>query len=435
MKYLAIYFFSLLLFLFGFQKANAGVDKSLFEYYGTDHSEAEFSIVGHLRIHLKDQPNNDQLDRVVRAQMRYMLGLMRSREKTAAAIYPKWSFKTIETTNISEGIWSVKYLLKSKGVFSLGTKEYTFTIPYRPLEIFEKSQGLCMTHEAEEANFWYHWEPLKEGCPLVEGVDYYNSTTTITPISNTTETYPEYAKLVDNNKTIKATMFFGFENYDFPNWTPEGGDDWGIIGYNRQREFLKLLGFTETVVSQSEVEKIYKSQDHFVPYVIDMTLNANNANIRYRLVLSDTGYAHNSAAFHALLKYALAHESLIFYNGHSGIGKNLDLASIEKKRGIKLIFNPNYQIIFLGSCVPYAYFTEMFFNKKKTPSDPKGTLNLDVLTFGKESIFANEEDAALTRAIVKWAQIGEKMSYQDIVRASPNYFFGINGDEDNTTIK
>ncbi|MEQ1723601.1 MAG: hypothetical protein ABL930_10525 [Pseudobdellovibrio sp.] len=435
MKYFAIYLLSLLLFLLTFQNANAALNNSDLEYFGADHTEAEFSIVGQLRIEVPGEPTKNQLDVVIRAQMRYMLGLMRSREKTAAAIYPKWSFTTLETTKTSEGKWTAKYLLKSKGVFANGVTQYTFTIPHRPLEIFKKSEGKCMEKESEDSNFWYHWEPLKEGCPLQEGLDYFNYTATLTPLANTTETYPEYEKLVDNNKTINATMFFGFENYDFPRWNPEGGQDWGIIGYNKQRDFLKSIGFTETVWTVEQVEKIYKAKDGFVPYVIEMTLNGENANLRYRLVLADTGYSHNSTAFHAFLKESLLNDSLVIYNGHSGIGQNLDLASIEKLRGVKLNFNPNYQIIFLGSCVPYSYYTEMFFNKKKTASDPKGSLKLDILSYGKESIFANEEDHALTRAIVKWAQRGKKDSYQDIIRASPNYFFGINGDEDNPTSK
>lgn len=435
MKYLAIYVITLLLFLFSFQNANAQLSTDGLEYFGSDHTEAEFSIVGNLRIHLAGQPNKDQLDTVIRAQMRYMLGLMRSREKQAAALYPKWSFTTLETTKISDGIWSAKYLLKSKGVFALGTQQYTFTIPYRPLEIFEKSQGKCMEKESENDNFWYHWEPLKEGCPLQEGVDYFTYTAQLTPIANTTETYPEYAKLVDNNRTIKATMFFGFENYGFKNWSPDGGQDWGITGYNRQRDFLKSIGFTETVWTPEQVAALYKAKDGLVPYIIEMNMTTRNFNVRYRLVLADTGFNYNSAAFHSILKESLLNESIVIYNGHSGIGHNLDLAAIEKMRGSKLNFNPNYQIIFLGSCVPYAYYTEMFFNKKKTSTDPKGSLNLDILSYGKESVFANEEDHALTRAIVKWAQNGEKTSYQDMIRSSPFYFFGVNGDEDNPTSK
>jgi hypothetical protein len=435
MKYLAIYLLSLLLFLFTFQNASASIDNSYLEYFGADHTEAEFSIVGQLRIEVSNEPTKSQLDTVIRAQMRYMLGLMRSREKTAAAIYPKWSFTALETTKTSEGKWTVKYLLKSKGVFSNGVREYTFTIPYRPLEIFKKSEGKCNEKESVDSNFWYHWEPLKEGCPLQEGLDYFTYTAKLVTLPNTTETYPEYEKLVDNKKTINSTMFFGFENYDYPNWNPDGGQDWGIISYNKQRDFLLDLGFTETVWTLEQVEKIYKAKDGFVPYVIEMTLNAKNANLRYRLVLADTGYSHNSKAFHAFLMDSLLKDSLVIYNGHSGIGQNLDLASIEKLRGIKLNFNPNYQIVFLGSCVPYSYYTEMFFNKKKTTADPKGSLKLDIFTYGKESVFGNEEDHALTRAIVYWAQTGKKQSYQDIVRASPNYFFGIIGDEDNPTSK
>jgi hypothetical protein len=162
-----------------------------------------------------------------------------------------------------------------------------------------------------------------------------------------------------------------------------------------------------------------------------MNLKGAHSNIRIRLVLSDTGYAHNSAAFHAFLKEALANESVVIYDGHSGIGKNMDLAGIEKLRNIKLTLNPKYQILFFGSCVPYAYYTDMYFARKKSPTDPNGTLNLDIFTYGQESVFANDQDRSLTQALVRWAQQNYRTSYQEIIGSGSNYYFGINGDEDN----
>lgn len=403
------------------------------EYYGGDHSEAEFHIVGLLHIVQKTPPQEKQIDASLRQQLRFMLGLMRSREEHAAALYPKWDYHVLEVTPFAKGVYAVKYLLKAKGVFAKNVKHFTFTLPYNPKTIFEDSKGLCMEKEAVESNFWYHWEPLKEGCPLVENQHYFNYTTEITPIANTTQTYPEYERLVDQNKTIKMTLFFGFEHYDYAKWFPEGTDDWGIIGFNEQRKFLSNAGFQERVWSTDEVAKIYQAKDGFVPYVSEFNLSGKNANIRVRLVLAETGINHNSKAFHTFLNEALRDESVVVYNGHSGIGQNLDLGRIEKERGIKFKMNPNYQILFLGSCVPYAYYTDMFFNRKKAENDINGTLNLDILSYGKESTFANKEDHALTEALVKWATKGKKQSYQDIINSSPYYFFGVNGDEDNPT--
>lgn len=435
MKFIAIYLSVFLLLLLSCQNANA-YDRSLLEYYGADHTEAEINIVGFIVIDQTSAPTKAQIDPLIRMQMRYMLGLMRSRKQQAAALYPKWTFDILETKKIKEGSYSIKYNLKTKGVFATGTSEYTFTLPYNPKKIFKQAQGRCMESKAEESNFWYHWEPLLNDCPLKENVDYYNYTTTITPIANTIETYPEYDKLTDSTKTINMTMFFGFSNYGIQNWTPNQNineeKDWGIEGFNKQKKFLKGLGFSEAVLSPEQVNTLYKAKDRFIPYITEFSLLGRTANIRIRLILADTGFNYNSLAFHTLLKEALAKESVIVYNGHSGIGHNLDLAAIEKQRGFKFVFNPKYQILFLGSCVPYSYYTEMFFSKKKTAADPRGSLNLDILSYGKESIFANDEDQALTRALVKYAFRGEKQSYQSIIRSSPNYYFGVNGDEDNS---
>lgn len=420
--------------ILGFQKSYA-YDHSLLEYYGADHTESEVTIKGTVLMEQATEPTKIQADPLIRMQMRYMLGLMRSRETKAAALYPKWSFSLTEIKKLAVGFYAVKYDLKTKGVFASGTTQYTFTIPLNPKKIFAQSKGQCMQETAVESNFWYHWEPLLGNCPLKENVEYFNYTTDLKLIANTAESYPLYDKLVDSNKIIKMTLFFGFEKYGFQNWSPEGGEDWGIRGYNQQREFLKSMGFSETIWTRQQIETLYKAKDRFIPYISEYNLAGSTANIRIRLVLADTGFAYNSTAFHMLLKDALAKESVVAYNGHSGIGHNLDLAAIEKLRTIKFTFNPNYQILFLGSCVPYAYYTEMFFSRKKSAKDVNGSLKLDILSYGKESVFANQEDHALTRALVSYAETGSKQSYQNIIRSSPNYFFGVNGDEDNPTSK
>lgn len=419
------------------QNLSAQTSELGLEYYGADHGEAEFTILGEVRVHQASVPTREQVDPIIRKQMRYMLGLMRSRKADAAALYPKFTFSTLSVQTKNTNEHTVKYSLKAKGVFKTNLTEYTFTIPYRPVSIFADSQRKCMKEaNVEDSNFWYHWEPLTPGCPLVENTHYFTYKAKLNPIANTTQTYPEYNKLVDNEKTIKITMLYGFANYGFQTWQPDPTlDDWGIRSFNKQKNFLKSMGFFETVWGKEQVAKIYLAKDKFTPYVTEFVLAGVKANIRIRMVLADTGLGHNSTAFHTFLRNSLAQESVILYSGHSGIGKNLDLAQIEKMRGFKFTFNPNYQILFLGSCVPYAYYTDMFFARKKTATDPKGTLNLDILSYGQESLFGSEEDRELTKALVAFARQEIKTSYQDIIRGSPNYFFGVNGDEDNPTTR
>lgn len=431
MKFITIYLIVFILTLLSY--GARAYDSSLLEYYGSDHSEARFTLSAYVIIEQKTPPTKAQTEQQIASQLRYMLGLMRSRTNEAAALYPKWSSTITETKAVTPGVYLVKYELKTKGVFPTGKTSYTFTMPINPKKLFLAAQEKCNEKPAVESNFWYHWEPLRAGCPLRENTDYFTIETELSTIPNTTETYPEYEKLVDSARLIKSTMLFGFENYGHQNWTPDTGEDWGIKGFRQQRAFLQKLGYTESVWTPAQVAAIYKAKDKFVPYITEFSFSGKVAIHRIRLILLDSGFYHNSTAFHLLLQEALAKESVVYYNGHSGIGHNLDLAAIEKLRAIKFILNPKYQILFLGSCVPYSYYTDMFFSRKKTATDPAGSLNLDILSYGKESIFGNLEDQALTKALTRYAASGEKQSYQVIIRSSPNYFFGVNGDEDNPT--
>lgn len=444
MKLIAVYAFSLILFLLSLGKANAQVAPSnlttedelahLYEHYGVNHNEATFTLNATATLAQAAAPTRAQIDSHIRNQMRYMLGLMRSREAQAAALYPRWTYDVVETKRASAGVWTVNYTFQGKGTFASGTRRYMFTIPYNPRTLFARSQRKCTeASSVADSNFWYHWEPLKDGCPLVENQDYYTITADLTILPNTTRTYPEYSKLMDANKTIKMTVLMGFADHGQTDWSTTS-QDWGTITFRQQRDLLLELGFTETVWDRARTESVFRPRDRYVPHVSEMTLNGPHANIRVRLVLADTEFNGNSRAFHIFLRDALANESVVYYNGHSGIGKNLDLANIERTRGFRLTFNPNYQILFLGSCVPYAYYTDMFFQRKVSAADPNGTLNLDIFTYAQESYFASREDNFMTRALVTWAREGRRTSYQDIINAGPRTsYIAINGDEDNPT--
>lgn len=434
MRTIARYMIAFILILLTFHNANANPlseKASLLEYYGHDHSEAHVNLSGYVIIEQATAPLKSHIDPVIAIQMRYMLGLMRSRSLHAAALYPKWSSTITEITKLpGANGFLVKYNLKTKGIFSNGKVQYSFTLPINPKKLFAVSQGKCSVKPSEESNFWYHWEPTLTNCPLRETVDYFITHSNLTPIKNTEKSYPEYSRLVDASKVIKVTMFFGFEKYGYQNWTPSG-TDWGIRGFNQAREFLKNSGFSEAILTAQQVASLYKAKDRFIPYISEFTFKGSTATIRIRLILCDTGINHNSTAFHFLLKDSLQQESVIVYNGHSGIGHNLDLSHIEKLRGIKFVMSPKYQIVFLGSCIPYSYYTEIFFNRKKNQSDPTGSRHLDILSYGKEALFGNKEDQAFIKALTTYAVSGEKQSYQQIINSSPNYFFGVNGDEDN----
>jgi hypothetical protein len=76
----------------------------------------------------------------------------------------------------------------------------------------------------------------------------------------------------------------------------------------------------------------------------------------------------------------------------------------------------------------------MFFEQKKSVLDPKGTLNLDILTNGLATYFSVLEDSslALVTAIEYWVSGKAVISYQQLAqKIDSGNLFGINGDEDN----
>ena len=412
---------------------------SMKEFFGARSQEAKFSFEAQFFMPLsKGTPTDKLVKSEFKPYIKYMLGQMRRTAGNAAAIYPKYEIKLNKFEKANDSFNRVYIQLTGKGVFSPNLKEYTFLIPFYVGDIHKKANELCNAEEpVDDSIFWYHWAPLKEGCPLVAQVDYAAITAPIIYLPSTAKTFPEYDRLFRQGPQggLRMTIFFGLEKYEETNWNPVTNEkDWGAISYRQQKEALTKLGFTSVIQAEADVRKVYNpDKGQPIPYIETFTKQTAHGPMTIRLFLGNTGVAHDSKAFHLYLKDALMNDSVVVYNGHSGIGKNLDLSRIESLRGIKLPLNPEYQIFFLGSCVPYAYYTDMFFQKKSTSKDPAGTKNLDILAYGNESVFANSDDIRLTQALLNYMEKDQRTSYQDIITADALYFLSVNGDEDNPT--
>jgi hypothetical protein len=148
-----------------------------------------------------------------------------------------------------------------------------------------------------------------------------------------------------------------------------------------------------------------------------------------------TGIDERSTPFHHLFKEAMSNDSILIYSGHSGLGGHLDLNSIELIENFKMEPNKNkYQIYFFNSCSSYPYYNSLFFERKKTTSDPHGTKNLDVMVNGLATYFSVMYDTnlGLINAVESWITEKEKTSYQQLVqKMDSGNLLGVIGDEDN----
>jgi hypothetical protein len=169
--------------------------------------------------------------------------------------------------------------------------------------------------------------------------------------------------------------------------------------------------------------------------VEEYTKTFGNTLLRVTVFFGETGYNHDSAAFHRFWENALETAPVVIYQGHAGVGKNLHLGKIEAKMGrtIRLPVD-RYQLIALAACVTYSYYPRMYFERKKTSADPAGTQNMDLLINGAESYFTNNHlySVGILTLLEDWSDGSKTWSYQDLIqRGRADVLYGIMGDEDN----
>ena len=405
-------------------------------YFGSGAQEASFSFDTRIVMAKSlGKPNEASIRNSVKSVMRFMLGSIHD----YGSVYAGFETKINSVKTLENGDYNVLYRLSGKGVFKKGIAAMPMNVPIKPEKLWKLARQKCQPvgEDIDEGSFWYSWQPEKNQCPLVKNQDWMQVQVRLTVLPVTTDTYPEYERLVVDQE-LKGTVFFGAASHSNKNWNPLDPElkDEGAKSYLQAREFMVgKLGYTASTLSVEEVRSLFKLNDKFlVPFAEEMTKVTAKGTIRIRFLFLETGfYKEGNEAFHFILRDAVKNESVIFYDGHSGIGRNLNLDSIEADHNFKINFNPNYQLIYFGSCLPYAYYTDLFFKRKITEEDPNGTKNLDILAYAKESHFGNIENLRLFLALDNYMSAGVKTSYQKIITETPKDFFGVIGDEDNNS--
>lgn len=297
-----------------------------------------------------------------------------------------------------------------------------------------------------EGDFWYFWSPRRKGCGrsvLKEDRDYTFVNAHAAVIPNVTSSYPEYEKLPDEDGNILITLIMGKNEpsriRDPHNREKLKGEE-NAKNFRAIEKLLAGMGFTSRIWANEEIKVIVREDLNPYPYVEEFTFRYEDGRtLSIRLVYTVTDIGSQSNGFHYFLENALEKSSVMIYDGHSGLGSNLDLALVRDAVATKFHINLNktkYQIYFFNSCTSYAYYNDVFFEKKRVPDskDKKGSKYLDILTTGLETAFDGsvQTNMALINAIHTWASTGEKTSYQDLAKEmESNNLFGVNGDEDN----
>jgi hypothetical protein len=295
-------------------------------------------------------------------------------------------------------------------------------LPFNPETIYDlgvvRGKNRCTddTYNAP-GDFFYFWDPDKEGCPLKGNTeDVLRINAKLERLANTTSTYPEYDRLY-NKEVLKLAVFVGHIDNS-------SSRDLGAYAYRGLRDRLKSELALEL---KSEIRGVNEGKNQLAKFEgFTKTQLGTEQKIELTLLLADTEVDSDDPTFHKEIKKAFEEADVIGYDGHSGLGGNLDLNNLPT-----INFTRDYQIYFFNGCSSYPYFNRQYFAAK-----PGGSRNLEIITAGLPTLTTTSEDNML--AFLTPFIRGYQTSWQNIMNRleasngdESTYLMGVNGDEDN----
>ncbi len=400
------------------------------EYVGKNSTEAYVDFNAY-QIFPRGLSQSKILDRLYQ-NTKYLVGPMKL-GKYPAGIRGGYKIKLRYFQKINSQI-KVHYILSGKMVLKTGAPGiYDFYVLNNPNEAQEK--GKNCSYKPNEP-WWYNWVPWNN-CNLKRDEDYQVVSMKVTRIPNTTNSFPEYNRLLDQDKNLRVDIFFGMARYNSFPWDPFQTTDVSGSQYQKVRKHLLKLGFEANKWSEEDIHQLYRPNDGHYPYIEEFILNGDFAKLKIRMFYGDTGFDYTSKAFHYFYKDSLENSSVLFYGGHSGLGSNINISKVEAKRKFKIKApKDRYQVFLIESCLPYSYYTQMFHDWKKSKKDPLGTKNLDVIATGGDVTYFSvigTDFKFLISYFTKFSKNGEWTSYQQMTNDIffSRALFGVSGDEDN----
>lgn len=349
--------------------------------------------------------------------------------KSPGVLGDQYKIRFTSVEKRSEGRQKLHYRFEGKTVFhtKVFSKGNLSAVPLRlPLDPYSlyalgvvRGKNRCTDeHYDSEGDFFYFWDPDKEGCPLRgNSEDVLRIEGKLKQLPNTLSTYPEYDRLYLADE-LNISVFLGYI------------DDDPKISRNKDHGHRTFRELKKKLISQGYLvveEKNFKTINYLVRLEKDLRNQLGvKQTVKVSLLLSDSSVGITDQTFVRSFSEALMNSQIVAYDGHSGLGGNLDFGRF----GINQL--PSfYQIYFFNGCSSYPYFNSIFFDQK-----PAGKKNLEIITAGLPTLTSTSTSNMLSFLA---PFIGGKIySYQTILRSlersnneEGTYLMGVNGDEDN----
>ncbi|KHD89733.1 MAG: hypothetical protein OM95_01280 [Bdellovibrio sp. ArHS] len=231
-------------------------------------------------------------------------------------------------------------------------------------------------HYNSFGDFWYFYDPFREGCEFLRQAPMARSVNIkIAAFKNApADTSASLDKLRDDNGNgdlFEITTINGYAD------SAKDPEDAGRMAFEELNTWLRQSGFNEKIVARYQNRPIHQ---------FTKTLKRSDGSevqVRITRLLAETAVASKNVTFAKFFKHSVENADVVIYAGHSGLGGNLDIASLEEKAGGFEFQTRKHQIFFFDGCSSYSYYLTMFEERKS-----KG--KIDILTNGLSSYFGYE---------------------------------------------
>ncbi len=376
---------ALVAFLFSFAPAHAEViSPSSIEVRFDDTSEFQTAKADDAKTLVLEQAKY-MFAYMQNPQIAEKFGLSKNLEGVAA---PRWEPEvTVLADKMSGKVRTIRYemrglLLMNKKVAEklLRSGHWDIALPY-DLDHYYDDKCVDPDDNAPE-EFWYFAQPLKAGCehlltePLGRPV-----TLRLSPAPGVDATQKVGLAELRSHDTFQIAAINGFFGK-----ASDKKDD-GRVNFMAMNAWFRDQGFKMTILQHFKDRPVYLFEK-------DLTrADGSTLHVRMLRLLADTDLdGSTKVTFAKFLAKAFKESDVVIYEGHSGMGVNLDMDSIEKQLGLSKdpgkptaveFDRAKHQLFLFDACSSYSYYLGLFDGRK----DP-GTLA--VMTNGLESLFGYE---------------------------------------------
>jgi hypothetical protein len=288
------------------------------------------------------------------------------------------AIKILKTEQVEANAVQVTYrasgmLLLHKNAAHATLKAGVLTLPL-PADLRTIYDVHCTDdHYNTPGDYWYFYDPFRRGCerlsrePLAHNVDIR-----IRPASyRALDTDPRLDLLRANNGNGDVFSIYVIHGFD------EGSTARADIG---RKNFKLLNEYLEDKGFEKQVLQAYRERPVYLYTKEIETPEGKTVEVQITHSLVESEADSRAVSFAKFFKEGVENADVLIYGGHSGLGGNLDIPTLETKAG-KFKFNKNKrQIFYFDSCSSYSYYLDAF-RSQKTKS------KLDVITNGLSSFW------------------------------------------------